>query len=888
LKKRPLYFSAIFLLTSLLNSSDSVLPNDNQYYKFNENNVEIIYPKEHLKLAEHTRSVQTQLHKDYEKFFNWKLDETLYVGLVSSKSQIANGFSTQFPNNRQINYIGGTELIDYFSVTSWLDTLLYHETSHNYQVNIKDNPVSKTLHYIFGNGNFIPIIPIWTLPNIFINSFMLEGNSVLNESWHGNGGRLYSGRFKVQTILQAASGNIVAESVYNQKISFPYGDIYYIQGGFYNYYLAEKYGLKKINSFFKYYSKHYLWPFFVNSPMTDAIGINFENSLDNFAKEYASKAKHLSLVDGKFIATSQFFNSLSSNKDEIFFLTNESGVRAPELIIINKEDKTVDKKRESYLSGKVIKVGDKYLSQASYQTSLTTIHQGLFDSDAIVKDKTKSKMVQGYLSSAKMVYFDVPSSFDQPQLYVGSEFYAQVNSSVIIDKKDNLYYFKQNGKTRTLYKNKTPLYSYKGFYGIVSDVDSNGSVYFIANSEYGSTLYRYKDEKVTRAHKSDNIIEVRLVSDNEVLVAAISEKNYYYVINDLTTIQKEPFETKLFFEDKEYYDNNKDINITKVDFTPLDLSNPYSPLKDLNYSGSNIFLDSSKTISFAMNFEDPLTQNKLQLNMVQDSDNTLLLGAGYTNSEELIQYSLYGYGVLNNGSVDKTRDTGVILNAYIPIYKKGRQNAYIFASYYQDYSIENRDPINLSFNFYKYASYGYSMYSNYLNLISFYGSYEKDNKVYGSKYSYKQDLPYEFYIGLDAKYSKSLSDTKGVKLARLAYEEDSDPTTIYMSTMDENYWYLNSAGYIEISLKKVINLSSYWFTFPISLQRESIYANFRRYKLEDKTGNNYTPSEATIGMEFRLIYFNKLPLSLFIEQTYSDAWFVKDKKRTRIYFNVSF
>ena len=143
-------------------------------------------------------------------------DLTLYVGLISDYNQIANGFSTQWPNNRQINYVGGTQLVDYFTTTSWLDTLLYHETAHNYQVNVKGSVVSRSLHSVFGNGTFIVPIPL-AVPNAMENSFMLEGNAVLNESWHGNGGRLYSGRLKAQTLLQAKAGNIVASDVYNRS-----------------------------------------------------------------------------------------------------------------------------------------------------------------------------------------------------------------------------------------------------------------------------------------------------------------------------------------------------------------------------------------------------------------------------------------------------------------------------------------------------------------------------------------------------------------------------------------------------------------------------------------------------------------------------------------------
>ena len=249
---------------------DSVVSNDKQYYKHMQNNIEIIYTKDNMKFAKHISKIEPSLTKDYEIFYDWVLDEKLSIGLISENMQKANGFSTQFPNNRQMNYVGGTQLIDYFTTTSWLDTLFFHETAHNYQVNVKKASSSQWIHSIFGNGSVI--FPFFTIPNITENSFMLEGNAVLNESWHGNGGRLYSGRLYAQAILQAKADNINAGEVYNKRLEFPYGDSVYIDGGFYNLYMAEKYGLKSINSYFKHHSQDWSWPFFTNRSMKKATG----------------------------------------------------------------------------------------------------------------------------------------------------------------------------------------------------------------------------------------------------------------------------------------------------------------------------------------------------------------------------------------------------------------------------------------------------------------------------------------------------------------------------------------------------------------------------------------------------------------------------------------
>ncbi|HNC75470.1 MAG TPA: hypothetical protein PK362_11385, partial [Elusimicrobiota bacterium] len=295
------------------------------------------------------------MHTQYEKQFGFALDERLYVGLISDYNQIANGFSTPLPNNRQINYIGGTELVDYFSVRSWLETLIYHETAHNYQLNAKDNPVSSSLHKVFGNG--MVISPFIIMPNIAVNSFLLEGNAVLNESWHGNGGRLYSGRFKVQTLLQVKAGYFTPERMHNHTLFFPYGEHHYSMGGFFQYYLAEKYGLVKTNRFFKENSLDWYWPFLTNNAMWRTIGRDFEGAMGDYVKSAKKDAQSVVEVQGKVLVRSKYFSSLNGDKDELYFLVNQEGVRAPELARFNLKSKSLLLRRESYMEGKVVKVG---------------------------------------------------------------------------------------------------------------------------------------------------------------------------------------------------------------------------------------------------------------------------------------------------------------------------------------------------------------------------------------------------------------------------------------------------------------------------------------------------------------------------------------------------
>lgn len=885
--KNTLLFCLIAASATLY--GDSVVPNDKQYYKYLQENVEIIYTKDNLPYAVHTASIENKLNQDYENFFGWKLDETLFVGLISDHNQIANGFSSQWPRNRQINYLGGTQLIDTFCATSWLDTLLYHETAHNYQLNVKGHEVSQLLHEVLGNGSLM--FPYLIMPNVVESSFMLEGNAVLNESWHGNGGRLYSGVNKAQTILQAQAGKLTPQNLYNVSLEFPYYyDLWYIQGGFFNLYLAQKYGLENVNGYFKNKSLDFYWPFFTNVSMERALGVDFEEALKDFEKEYKEKGEKFIAVGGEKIAASKIFYQLNGDTNEIYFLTNESGVRAPELVTVDKKAQSVQKRRGAWSGGKVIKKEGEYVTQGSGYTSVFMIHQGLFDESGTIKEGTESKMVQGYLRDGREVYFDVPSSYMQANLYVAGEFYDTCNSSVFIDASDNLYYFKQDQKRRTLYKNTIPLYSYEGFYGIVMDVDKTGGVYFIANSKNGSSLYRVYKNQVERMLAADNIVEAKLLSQTQALVAAIGSEEYYYTLAALEPTNEAPFEEKLFFESEPYYGAKEDSSYA----SKIGLQHPYDSLFEMHYGGTNLYATSTEeTVSGSIDitFADPLMQNSASLYVFRDENNVTLAGGTYTNSQYLLEYSLSGYRVLNNGKMDNVRDYGVAFDLFLPFYKSGYNEFALHANYSQDYEDREREPLHLDAGFESSYGYGMSMYLNYLQAFHMYYSRLDNDAIYGARYTFEHDLPYEFYVGMEVKKSVATADVKhwrnGIKVTNATESYIFDPSRISVPSFSKTY-YFQEGAYVEGKVYKVLNFSSYWFTFPVSLQRESLYAKLRRYDLKYYDEKYYCFNEATLGATFSSVWFNKGVVPLSFEYIVNDADFLEEKYKIRFTVDLAF
>ena len=886
---KKLSFIALGFLSTMLYAGDVVMM-DEPYYQKDVRNTQLIYTQQNLPFAQYTASVEEALQPLYEEMFGYKMDETLSVVLTSQYNQIPNGFSTQYPNNRQVNYIGGALLADYFSATSWLDTLLYHETAHNYQMNEKDNVISSGLHTFLANGTFF--IPWFTVPNAFEGPFMAEGNAVLNESWHGKGGRLYNGQFKIEALMQAKAGKLTPELLYNDNLHFLYGSHFYTLGGYYNYYLAKKYGLKKTNEYWKYHSHYWYWPFFTNYSMYDTVGVDFEQSLQEWAKEMRQEAEQVTLTDGKELVSSQFFSPMNADKNSIYFIVNESGRDVPELVIYNKENDTITKKTDSWLSGKVIHRQNQYTTQSSNYTNPWRIYIGLFDNNGEIIEGSKSKVIEGYLSDGRAVYFDVPSSYKEPQLYVGKEFYATVDSSVFIHN-DDLYYFKQNDKTRTLYKNKTPLVSLQGYYGHVVGVDSQGDVYFIANTEHGSGLFSYVEGETIQMNPGDTIIDARLIDDTHALVATVGSDAYNFKKITFLKEQKSPYEVTLFTESQPYY-RKADPKVHPHPTPTLDLNESFIPLLDMRYSATNLSFGVDDKAGFiynvGVNFADPLMLNGLGLFVSRDVNEYTIGGASYMNSQYFIDFMLTSYALLDRPSdADANeRDYGVFASALIPFLRHGYWDGTFSASYYQDYQTDTRQPLSATVAFDKYEHFGASLYPHFHLGGKGYYSHDRDTNIYGAKLHFAKALGSEFYTNMSAKYS--YSDTvdyfkeKGVQITKSIFEslQGGDPTSIVMPSIKDTY-YVQDATKITLDIKKVFNVDAYFFTFPVSLRRESIYGGYTYYNFESTHSNEYK-----VGMLFDTYWMNLLPVPITLEYRHNDNTDIAEQDKFRVFTGVSF
>lgn len=910
----------------LVTRNFTVVPHDQPYYTQDIGNTRLIFTEANKEVAEKAAGVELKLHPLYEQSFGYTMDTRLSVGLMSSYNQIANGFSTQFPWNRQINYIGGAQMPDYFASSSWLLTLLAHETSHNYQTNAKDNGVSRTLFNILGNGAlFTPITPAIT-PNMFESSFMLEGNAVLNESRHGLGGRLYSGRFRALVNAQARAGYLTKERLYNNTLLFPYGEHFYTLGSSYQYYLAETYGVDTVNQYFKKRSQYWLWPFLVNAPMRDTVGKDFNTTIDDWVTATKRNAQDMKLAEGEPIARSQYNAPLNEQNGKIVFLTNPDGVSRPSLISYDKSTGKSSSQGGGYQMGKVFEKDGNLYSAGSDHTSVWRIYQGLYDGDSHLLENTKGKLVQGYLPDGSMVYFDTASSFINPQLFVGDSFYASVNSSVLV-KGNDLYYCVQKDRERILYKNKTPLHTFEAYYGFPVDVDSAGRVYFIANSALGSTLYRYQDGNTERVLAADNVIDARLASDDTALAASVSADDYYYSLEKMAPVSASPHVTHLLWDTPGNKTEHAALDssaadeagtqpttastgtgtgtgtaITHVgDAEPqaLTLDQPYGLFNNIRYSGTTVVMssqaegdgdekDTHTLYDIRINFEDPLTRSSYNLWASRDEDLSSLAGAGFTNSQFFLLAGVQAYYVLDAGDtlVDAnipTRDSGIAAELRLPFLDQGYWNAEIASTYFQDYKTLEREPTSLQLNISRTEQHGHSWLPNREISFSGYGVKDRGDLISGGLAHFTLGMPYQFYLEAGGQYSSSDAsifggiDSRGVEVSRSSTVINNDPSRFVIPSLHESL-YVQRASVASAAITKVFDFSGYYFRFPISLRREALLLGYRHFNINDEAGaGNVTIGQSVVGLDLDLLIMNVIPLTFAFEAIHNDNTELTDR-----------
>ena len=878
----------IFLLALLTGIwAAPVVPSD-PYVIENDNELTSIYSPEYAAFMGNIRSYQKKILSLYRDDFGYTLDDKLYAGFASSHNQIANGFSTQMPFNAQMNYIAGAHTLDYFSSASWLKMLMIHETAHNYQLNPKENSLSKFTHKIVGNTplTMLGIFPIFPLPNYFMGSFILEGNAVLNESRFGLGGRLFSGYAMAQNVLLAKAGKLVPEFVFNRRLEYPYGEQWYLVGGHFQAFLAKRYGLQKVNHFFKIYSKQWL-PFFLNKTFESYYGKSFEYLLSAFKQEILQQHQAFQKTKAKVLAHSQFRVALNASEDTIYTLITTAKA-APKILEISKVEgnSTCLLEQSTLPLGELFKYKGKYVSQSTRKTSPTRITKGLYTADARLLKETDSKVIQGYMPDGKMVYIDVKRSLEYPHIYIDGVFYDTAHSRVLVDSQGNLYYFKQQGEQRILYKNKKPLLRIPGHYGYVTDVDKQGNIYFIANSEHGTTLYKAAHQKLMRVAKGDDIVDMKLLANHQMFICTVTDDGFNYSIDTLIQAPAKIAKYMYAFENK----SDKQV-FPKQDFRQTSHKKPkaYSPLASLRYSAldqSMLWDENGFLGMFNAHFSDPLMQNSMQLFGATESSHSLA-GVSYINSAYTMQFGASALAVFDQNE-SLYRSYGYAAYLQYPWLESGYWYGDIKSSYTVPYDTRYKKIWHHSLSIEKRQQFGFSKYPNALHGLQLFIAEDRGNSYYGGSYTFMHDLIGQSYLSLKGTYIKSkksdLKTEQGIEIKSHALPFATDGIEMEMYSIDHNI-FAKEVSVGEVGLYKVFDASAYFFSFPLSIQREAVYVKHKYYDI--KTNQKQLKyNETTLGLDIDLLVYHSVTLPLQLEWIHNKE--VENQDSFRVQLGVHF
>ncbi len=767
-------------------------------------------------------------------------------------------------------YNGGSSKKDYFTTTSWISAVLTHELIHNYQLNAKKSEISKTLHKYLGN-NYIPIfagfVPLWTIPNLMLPTAILEGNAVLNESIYGNGGRLYSGRMLALANNLILNNKITPLTLLNDTLEFPYTESKYIIGGFYMKYLANKYGIDTINSFFFNHSIHSINPFLLNQTFYETFGISYEKSVIEFIRTHKNENKNFSILSqGEVLATSQSEIYLSKIDNEISFLTNNLKTRP----ILNSYDllsQNFSSKETILKNGEIFKINGKLYSSSDGFITSTLYKHGLFDENSQILPTSTGKSIQD-IQNGKMAYFNIKESFDKPALYVDDKFIDFVDSSAIFDEVGNLYYFKQNKTKRTLYKNQIALLDFDGYYSKIVDVKKD-TIYFIANSKVGSALYKLENGELSQLTTADNIIDAKIIDDTKMIVTTINSDNYQAIlVKDFTTIKVDTLpNSKLISYQSKFEFKQPDTNTTIP-------SNNYNELKNLSFSMLYPYYasDSSKGDTYQLQalFSDPIMFNILSVGITKTYDEKSA-GLTYIN-ERYIPFELSWYNIDSNDKTSKDRGHFAKAKLFGPLFRNDIKRVDTSFEIYQDADNKNKTPslLSLKYTYDEYYTLATNSYLRYDGEVL--GRKDRDTFAQGFKGNFTTHLFGETYFDANGKVienSKYLPvDDKGIKIVDNIFDESRDLTNVLIEGVDNNFYVKNieSAG---IGISTSFYFNKYFSVFPISLRKEQLFGTWNRYNIE--TSKVFTIDEKILGTKLDLLFFHKLALPLTIKYIKNDA-----------------
>lgn len=876
--KPQFFFLFLTLILAHSLAQGQLVPSDNPYFVSETPKYHYILTKDVQKYLQEIISSNEKLKAYYESSYQWKLEERTSLVLASHSNQIANGFATVSPNTLTFFYPTGFEAIDSFASSTWFSVLLAHESAHLYQLDAKGK-VSSWFRKVIGNPLVIitPFVPVFIHPNQLAPQFLLEGNAVMNESLFNIGGRLHSGEVRALVFSLIKDEKVTSERLFNEHLFYPYTSEKYLVGGYFNLFLAEKFGIDKTNQFFLEQGQRFIWPLRVNQTFRTHFGDSYTQLLRQFNLKYKRWAQKQKTSSQPSVLTSLRYAPLNSSKESIWFLTQKDLSQNPTLHRHSKSNNSWTNDSVDLPIGKVFYIDGQPASVSTRRHSLKKIEYSLYKEGLEFIPEYRSQIVQDQKNGVTAA-IDAKQQFFYNRLFLNGIFFTNVHSSVVLSQSQEPIYFRQEKNVRTLFKGKQPVAAYLGYYGKPLEETDSGALTFIANTEFGSSLFEVDSSgTIYRLHLSDLIVDARQVSKDSFLIVETHSSGYQYKFVKTQKIQQTPTHY-IYPVDKSNRPDLSDFTFTPQKIDSGKLRN-YSLIKDLRYSSTNLFIQSANpggVDGFAQTiFVDPLFYNSISATFERIFDSNSF-GLQYQLQKYIFQpYVGYAYiedrikplgGQEEDALFFHNQQTFLGFQAPIFIHKRFRGN------WSSDFSYEKTETLNNQFS--EKTEWTHSLTAQYLKnyplnyepyrqhqlkltqqTITAPGTQTKQDSIVVGKISFSGDVGKNNYFSLSL--AQGLAEKQNIKLQTrsLIQRNFLGIERLY----NEKSFFVKEIKSLMASYKKPFSTPLYFTRLPISFRRMVLYGEVAYYDIESHRNVDSHFFDHEVGVEIEAIVIHRAP-----------------------------
>ncbi len=886
------------LLHSTIAIGSVLLPNDGPYYRWHHGHTMYIFDKEGREAVAQLATYHRVFRRMYDRSYGWKLDERQDLILASSRHQITNAYATILPNLKSVWFPAGAPFLEESASSSWLLTLDAHETAHLYQINAK-SPFPTALSRVFGNTPMAVffIWPIFIHPNVFTPSFLIEGNAVLNESRINLGGRLHSGGARALVLAQIKENQIDPARLINDQFRFPYGSVAYLQGGYFQAHLAEKYGIEKTNGFFVKQGEHYLWPLILNRTFRDHFGESYPQEIREYVRSWEPLAQTQKSTEGRLLLTAKMVSPLNHDQNRIWFLASD-GVEPPILYVYDKQSGHLSETQTNLPMGKVFFEGDVPLAVASVKHNLRNIEYSLYGENFRFDPRFRGQILTDR-RAGKTTALAATNSWLETRVLLDGEPYDVAHSSVILDDHGNVYYFRQNGTERVLYKNREPVFKFEGYYAKPMEVTPDGTIYFVANTEAGASLYRYNNYEIFRVLPSDRVMNARqinereflivevgaatnrvFVAESEVLSARPAVYNYGFTTETIAPEETVPQE-QVENEDREYN------SFRELRFSAMDFSTGYS-----SYSGM--------AVSLLSHFYDPLEYQRISLGYGGTQFRDQSASVYYEFTKYLVKWQasyLYheDFWRQRNHVERRAYDQSAAFGFTVPLLRWRTWDAGLGVAAIYEKRDTHDDPsapsqttwnteetygartqffiqhqINPPLGLFAWRKFSFGFTNRLQSKIN---EWTKKHNTSSAQLFYQHGFPREFYLTTTGQVA--WAETRDIHLEALVTPSARDITVPLLTGHRE--YLVKTASAVRLEAHKVVPAHAYSARFPVGIDRIAPVIVAQATFLDESDRHPPNIFEWGYGADLQLLLFHKMPAVI----RYLNAYNTRDPKKEK-------